>query len=253
MSSSSTRLNRYLTIAAGGAVGLAVSPLHGDIQHFSGQINLSLGEGINTFTSVSHRFWGGGLSWSLGGIRSASSHTSSSSWSNGSSFIRTSHFDRRSSIYWTAGASAIGSRLFEADELIGLDAMQGGGDYWALIHSQYYEGTNRVTIRSNYSGWSYESDSDSERNSTGMMAGGDRGFLALSFNLNGETVYGWADIRLSYYGKTMTVYSWAFEDSGGAIVAGQTEGGGTPVPGLGGLAALACGAAGMRRKRDRVA
>jgi LPXTG-motif cell wall-anchored protein len=36
------------------------------------------------------------------------------------------------------------------------------------------------------------------------------------------------------------------------ILAGQTEAS-TPVPGLGGLAALAGGAAGMRRKRNRVA
>jgi LPXTG-motif cell wall-anchored protein len=48
------------------------------------------------------------------------------------------------------------------------------------------------------------------------------------------------------------VHGWAFEDSGAGIVAGET-GASNPVPGLGGLAALACGAAGLRRKRDRVA
>ena len=84
------------------------------------------------------------------------------------------------------------------------------------------------------------------------MSPGDRGFLALSFDLDGETVYGWAAVTLGSDGMSLSVDSWAFEDSGEGILAGQTEDA-TPVPGIGGLAALACGAAGLRRKRNRVA
>ena len=102
------------------------------------------------------------------------------------------------------------------------------------------------------------SDSDilwwsSNYSSFGNMEMGERAYLALKLrNDSGLTVYGWADITLSS-ALSVTVHAWAFESTGGSILAGQTENSSTPVPGLGGLAALACGAAGLRRKRDRVA
>ncbi len=45
-----------------------------------------------------------------------------------------------------------------------------------------------------------------------------------------------------------TLTGWAYNDvPGGSIMAGQTEA--VAVPGAGGLLALACGAAGLRRRR----
>ena len=88
---------------------------------------------------------------------------------------------------------------------------------------------------------------------SGNMEIGERAFLAMTLqNDSGLTLYGWADITLSS-ALSVTVHAWAFESTGGSILAGQTENSSTPVPGLGGLAALACGAAGLRRKRVRVA
>ena len=70
---------------------------------------------------------------------------------------------------------------------------------------------------------------------------------------------GWAhmvfDVSFSgVVGTTLnsaTLKGWAYNDvPGGSIMAGQTEAA-TAVPGAGGLLALACGAAGLRRRRNR--
>lgn len=71
--------------------------------------------------------------------------------------------------------------------------------------------------------------------------------------------YGWVSFNASLTNPmsgSFTLTGWGWSDDGTKIAAGQTAasgGGGGAVPGLGGIAALACGAAGVRRKRDRVA
>jgi hypothetical protein len=253
MSSSSTRLDRYAAIAAcgSGAVGLAVSPLHGDIQHFGSEFTINLPGGSSTSNYVSRSITGGGVSWNLVGLRNAvpSSNTWFSSFTNGFSYNRTSwgYF----STIWVANAFAINQGLFNAGDLINLAAIQSASG-WANLY--YAHRFFSVSVRSS----SYDGNLYSNRWSSsytyidGALTPGDRGFLALGFDLGGETVLGWADISLSTDGLSLTVHGWAFEDSGAGIVAGET-GASNPVPGLGGLAALACGAAGLRRKRDRVA
>ena len=143
--------------------------------------------------------------------------------------------------------------LFNAGDLIDLAAIQSGSEFLTLHNAYRSFSVSRYSY--SYAGTFFSSDvwSTSNGSSNGAMSPGQRGFLALGFELDGETVFGWADISLSTDGLSLTVHGWAFEDSGEAIVAGQTEGGDNAVPGLGGLAALACGAAGMRRRRDRVA
>ena len=255
MSSSSTRLERYLTIAAcgSGAVGLAVSPLHGDIHHFSSEFILSLPGGSSTQGSTSWNFTGGSVSWWVNGSRSASMSTFNRTTTWSSSFTSMRATTGYNTIYWFATGSQIGSRLFGAGELIDLSTMQDVGFSWASIHFEHSWFSNYYYFfSSSYGGTSTRQRFSSSGSSDGVISPGDRGFLALGFDLGGETVYGWADISLSSDGLSLTVHSWAFEDSGEGILAGQTENA-TPVPGLGGLAALACGAAGLRRKRDRVA
>lgn len=72
--------------------------------------------------------------------------------------------------------------------------------------------------------------------------------------------YGWVEyVYSSNNPNVVTVSRWAYQSDGfSGAVAGATGtvadgGGGGAVPGLGGLAALAMGAAGMRRSRNRVA
>ena len=255
MSSSSTRLERYVTIAAcgSGAVGLAVSPLHGDIQYFGSEFTLSLSGASNTFDSVWRSITGGGVEWSLQGNRYAVFYSSSfftSTFYGGFFYSSYTGFNNRTN--WLASGPTIGRSLFNSGDQIDLAAIQSGNGYLSIFDrwsTGYYTFYRTSTIGTVFS----ESFSSSSGSTNGAMSPGQRGFLALGFDLGGETVLGWADISLSTDGLSLTVHGWAFEDSGAAILAGQTGDSSTPVPGLGGLAALACGAAGLRRKRNRVA
>lgn len=82
-----------------------------------------------------------------------------------------------------------------------------------------------------------------------------RGYLGFEMSDGGSGVYyGWFDISVSRNGLqrgvskiTMTIHGWAYDDTGGSILAGQTTA--TAVPGGAGLAALAFGAAGLRGRR----
>jgi len=78
----------------------------------------------------------------------------------------------------------------------------------------------------------------------------------IAFSLEStETHYGWINYSLAQEtdGYAFTVNSWAYNDiAGQGIFAGQnTAAGSSAVPGLGGLAALAIGAAGVRSRRQR--
>ena len=259
MKVSSTRLDRYAAIAAcgSGAVGVAVSPLHADIQYFGSEFTLNLPGGSNTYDYISHSLSGGGVSWRLIGFRSASAWSSSFATAFGSGFYSIFYSSGQMSTGWSASAFAINQGLFNAGDLIDLAAIQSGTRFLTLHAASrrfYYSRYSSVVYSSGNGGSAWiDTWSSSRSSSTGAISPGQRGFLALGFELDGETVLGWADISLSTDGLSLTVHGWAYEDSGEAIVAGQTEGGDNAVPGLGGLAALACGAAGMRRRRDRVA
>ena len=93
---------------------------------------------------------------------------------------------------------------------------------------------------------------------------GTNELLAFRMEVTGETgiYFGWIDYTLDASGNasnpyTFTVNAWAYNDvADQGIIAGEaraagSSGGGT-VPGLGGLAALAIGAAGVRTRRQRI-
>ena len=76
----------------------------------------------------------------------------------------------------------------------------------------------------------------------------------------GTYVAGWVQMAYDFSagnvsnGSDVTIMDWAFNT--GDVNTSTTipaSGGGTPVPGIGGLAGLAMGAAGQRRKRQRAA
>ncbi|MCP4742765.1 MAG: hypothetical protein GY871_11175 [Actinomycetales bacterium] len=78
--------------------------------------------------------------------------------------------------------------------------------------------------------------------------------LGFSISDTADTFYGWINYSLSMsQGEyTFTVNSWAYNDvAGEGIIAGRDTAAGSAVPGLGGLAALAIGAAGVRSRRQR--
>ena len=74
-----------------------------------------------------------------------------------------------------------------------------------------------------------------------------RGFVAWQLDTTDGTGYGWMDV--AWDGDVLSIFDWAFSTDG-SIAAGQTSEM-TSVPGGAGLAALALGAAGFRRRRNR--
>ena len=208
MTSSPTRLDRYVSIAAcgSGAVGFAASAVQADVYYYDTAVVMSISTSTS-WSSSTHIFNGDfGVSWFLGGYYNQSS----------------------SSVSWEAGGPFGDLQMENVEQGQVIDSGM-GSDGDILWWSSSYSGSGNMEI-------------------------GERAFLAMTLqNDSGLTLYGWADITLSS-ALSVTVHAWAFESTGGSILAGQTESsGGTPVPGLGGLAALACGAAGLRRKRNRVA
>ena len=80
------------------------------------------------------------------------------------------------------------------------------------------------------------------------------GFVVPADGFGAElSTFGWVDLTIgeNEAGKlTLTINRWAYESVAGTAASIP---GGTPVPGAGGLLALALGAAGVRRRRERVA
>ena len=142
-----------------------------------------------------------------------------------------------SSYLFTAGLFATGFDFNWAivSEGVTVDSAFGFTGSEELIRSYYYYST-------------------SDFGSSGDLALGTKNLLAFSLN-NTETHYGWIEYSLAISSSSFefTVHSWAYNDvAGEGIIAGQTTASGSSaVPGLGGLAALAIGAAGVRSRRQR--
>ena len=90
---------------------------------------------------------------------------------------------------------------------------------------------------------------------SGYLAHGTSRLIGFAVSDGTDNFYGWIDYSLSptETAYTFTINSWAYNDvANQGIIAGQnTAAGSSAVPGLGGLAALAIGAAGVRSRRQR--
>ena len=83
-----------------------------------------------------------------------------------------------------------------------------------------------------------------------------RGYAGFQITNEGEQGFGWIDI--GWDGETLTIYDWAYNTDGSILAGsidmdGDGDGDGSTIPGGSGLAALAMGAAGLRRRRKRSA
>ena len=78
-------------------------------------------------------------------------------------------------------------------------------------------------------------------------------YIGFRFNPSGTMLYGWANVTLTEGGSygTFVINEWAYDDSGSSIQAGQTSAVPEPATYALGLGALALGAAGLRRMRQR--
>ena len=118
-----------------------------------------------------------------------------------------------------------------------------------------------ASIGAGFSGPTYASfsmffaSSAMTNSSSNGMSTGTSVLMGVAISDGTDTYYGWMNYTLSMYqGEfTFTINSWAFNDvAGQGIIAGQNVAAGSnAVPGLGGLAALAMGAAGVRSRRQR--
>ncbi len=78
---------------------------------------------------------------------------------------------------------------------------------------------------------------------------GGQGYLGVRFTDSGKTLYGWVDITIES-DNTVTLTSWAYDNEGNAILAGDTVGPTVPEPSSFTLMALgAAGLAILRRRR----
>jgi hypothetical protein len=115
---------------------------------------------------------------------------------------------------------------------------------------RWFGATSTISDGATGGGWVRNSGGD-----LGTLAEGATGYfgfrLPSSGNVN-DKVYGWIEATVT--AGTLQISRWAYETAvNTAIMTPAASGSGGAVPGLGGLAALACGAAGMRRSRNRVA
>ena len=78
---------------------------------------------------------------------------------------------------------------------------------------------------------------------------GQRGFLLFQFFAPGGNHFGYFDISIAANGQSMQIHGWSFNDTPGGGVSTIA----LPAPGAVGLAALAFGAAGIRRQRRAMA
>ncbi len=87
----------------------------------------------------------------------------------------------------------------------------------------------------------------------GTLAEGATSYVGfrLPSGSSSDKVYGWIELT-QVEGTGLQISRWAYESDVNTVITTPAASS-NAVPGLGGLAALACGAAGMRRSRNRVA
>ncbi|MAB71374.1 MAG: hypothetical protein CMJ54_02580 [Planctomycetaceae bacterium] len=129
----------------------------------------------------------------------------------------------------------------------------GGGQVWNMVDAGASIGPGFTGTRSASQHMSFN-NSAMFSSTVNNLASGTGKIVGFSLDVS-ETFYGWIDYDLSMSeGEyAFTVNSWAYNDVAyEGIIAGQYQAAGSSaVPGLGGLAALAIGAAGVRSRRQR--
>ncbi len=214
---SDSRLRNY-ALTAGSAAALAATGLAGaDIQTSSGSTPIPEGYGPAGATEL----------FTISGVDFGASNQHYGSWS-GAGFAVVS--------FWADGADGAAADLafagVSAGESIGAGFSGGSNLYYYMRFA-----SGQMSIQ------------------YGALEFGAGELVGFSVSSSGDTYYGWIeyDLSMSEGSFTFTVNSWAYNDvAGQGIIAGQNQAAGSSaVPGLGGLAALAIGAAGVRTRRQR--
>ncbi len=118
--------------------------------------------------------------------------------------------------------------------LIGPDALNGATSNYGYNFHFWYGAIN-----------SHTTSNDIQN----AISAGETGAFGIRFNDGGDKYYGWVEVSMDA-NNFITVERWALETTANTA-AEYSPAGSTAVPGLGGLAALAIGAAGVRSRRQR--
>ena len=118
--------------------------------------------------------------------------------------------------------------------LIGPDALNGATSNYGYIHHFWYGAIA-----------SHTTSNDIQK----VISAGETGAFGIRFVASGDYHYGWVEVSMDA-NEIITVDRWALETTANTA-AEYSPAGSTAVPGLGGLAALAIGAAGVRSRRQR--
>lgn len=238
----SIRLTSYASLAAVATTGL-VTEVEADLMIFDVGTTFSLQpvEGFGGPSGSQSSFMGTlqledlGATVEFFGIRFAASNST-----NSNSFFNFSG--------WSVGFGSLGNGAIAIDPISKKARnFNAGSSVGAENKANDYAvgGKNKTFV----------TESKQTSDAKGVMEG--QAFLGFGVPSDGlgleVTNYGWLDITLGVDESgnlALTINRWAYESDPGT--AAQIPGG-NPVPGVGGLLGLAMGAAGVRRRRERVA
>ena len=114
-------------------------------------------------------------------------------------------------------------------------------------------GESTFAFKSFTDGNSTSGPGSKEKGQFGTLEGEDLGYLGFSIvDEDGIAGTGWLSIGLNLEDGIFNLYGWGVGMGDGPVLAGQIADA-NPVPGPAGIFALAAGAAGIRRKRSRIA
>ena len=258
------RLERYLTLASLPALGLAAQA-SADIVHYGGpaiQIDRSAHmQGEHNGRHVGSAFFGMPASFEqVCGINRSMTAALSSEYAFASAAVRTGLLSNGGVDgfgFAVCGDAAVGQlgglagSFFGTSGSVGCDFLHMFQSGEVIQGDQDFAANGAVAMSASAMATMFGDTVVDASVSSGEWASADaegaRGFVGWEFENGSETIYGWMDV--AWDGEILSIHDWAFSTDGG-ILAGQTSAL-TAVPGGTGLAVLAMGAAGLRRRRKR--
>ena len=202
------------------------------------EFNVSHGSYISTGTAGNIWSWNtalaGGDSYSNPNARIHGSFWKDT-WVSGTGTTAVANTDSGYDAIAIAGGAAIGAGLFG---IFATSPVEGdtGGAPWGELAWNYLENGVLTTYYTDNPGGAFLS----------------RGFLGVSFDIDGFTHYGWVDLEVDSFVQAITIRGWGYEDVAGASInAGEGQ---EAIPEPATLVTLAMGAAGLyawRRGRRR--
>ena len=174
------------------------------------------------------------------------------------------NFSSTNQAVFTAGGIGFSAwAFFSSDSSASMGLMIKGADRSDAGQIKFWSGgTQSKVISSGATGAGVTNSGygGSQMNNFNLLGTGDTGsnrYLGffVQNTLTTDYVAGWInfDFDRSAGQRSFTINSWNFDVGANASVTMPANSGGGAVPGIGGLAGLAMGAAGLRRKRQRVA